>query len=750
MIKLLLNVNKLYFNRILYSCAFLNFIFLSSSLVSATGKEKVDTLSTEANNINKTSPDDKDITNKDTTLEEDFAAEIIWLGYAGEVTIATRHETSVSKAPSVITVITAEEIKNLGYRTLTEVLRIIPGFEILKGSTIGGTTVGVRGSLGTGRIRVMINGHNVNNPFISSAFTHFDDFPVDSIKRIEIIRGPGSAVYGEDAFTGVINIITKDTTDIDGVSVISGYGSFDTYDENIVFGKTFGNLGISGFLHYTQTEGFNGIVESDSQTEIDKNFEPLGVPPASQAPGSVHDGRQEYDLNLKTTYKDFYFEGLYINKNKGPVVGLQSALNDETDLENNYFFIETGYKKTFEERFTIKPRIYYDQFDFNYFVESLPENTATGVDIIDTNGDGIPDTPMPVIHPDGLVSNAIVIEKIAGTEIPFDFKLFDGNLFTLGFEYRLVNQTNIHFSTNYNPITLEPLDSMQDFSDTYPFLVEATRRIWSVYLQDTWDITDTLNLTLGVRHNNYSDFGDATTPRAGLTWAFNKNGSFKLLYGEAFRPPDFSELYTSNQPAIQGNPDLDPETIRTYETGLSYKFNKYVMSSVNYFYNSINDLIQLSQIDETQSIRTYENFGDITVHGVEMETRVDITRGNYVFMNYTFQNPEDEDGNNLRWVSKHKGNFGVNVHYWEHINTNLSAFFSGRRYREEDDPRDDLPSYTLLNLSIIGKEFYKTMEVQGTVFNLLDKDYSDPTNITLPNDLPRPGRTFFISLSYKF
>jgi iron complex outermembrane receptor protein len=214
----------------------------------------------------------------------------------------------------------------------------------------------------------MINGHNVNNPFISSAFTHFDDFPVDIIKRIEIIRGPGSAVYGEDAFTGVINIITKDTTDIDGVSVISGYGSFDTYDENIVFGKTFGNLGISGFLHYTQTEGFNGVVESDSQTEIDKNFEPLAVPPASQAPGSVHDGRQEYDLNLKTTYKDFYFEGLYINKNKGPIVGLQSALNDETDLENNYLFIETGYKKTFEERFTIKPRIYYDQFDFNYFV----------------------------------------------------------------------------------------------------------------------------------------------------------------------------------------------------------------------------------------------------------------------------------------------------------------------------------------------------------------------------------------------
>lgn len=72
----------------------------------------------------------------------------------------------------------------------------------------------------------------------------------------------------------------------------------------------------------------------------------------------------------------------------------------------------------------------------------------------------------------------------------------------------------------------------------------------------------------------------------------------------------------------------------------------------------------------------------------------------------------------------------------------LKRIFSGRRYREEDAPRDDLPSYTLLNLSIIGKEFYKTMEVKGIVFDLLDKDYNDLTNITLPNDLSRSERTF--------
>ncbi|MCK6469925.1 MAG: TonB-dependent receptor [Candidatus Brocadia sinica] len=254
----------------------------------------------------------------------------------------------------------------------------------------------------------------------------------------------------------------------------------------------------------------------------------------------------------------------------------------------------------------------------------------------------------------------------------------------------------------------------------------------------------------GARHDQYSDFGGATSPRSGLTWAFMKNASLKLLYGEAFRPPNFQEMFTTNQPAIEGNKDLDPETIRTYEVGLSYQFNKHVTSSVNYFYNDIEDLIVLRTAESANEPARFENFGDAHVQGVEMETRVDITKDNYVFMNYTFQNPEDNHGNDLPSVAQHKGNFGMNVHYWKYINTNLSTFVSGTRSRKDDNPRDDLPAYALLNLSIIAKEFFKTMEVQGTVFNLLDKDYSDPGPMAIPDDLPRPGRTFFVGLSYQF
>jgi len=662
----------------------------------------------------------------ETALVEEFATEAIWFGFGEEVTIATRHETSVGKAPSIVTVITGEEIKHLGYRTLIEVLRTVPGFEIRKEPGTGVVEPIVRGVEGANKVKVMLNGHTVNTTTTGSAFGRFDDFPVENIKKIEIIRGPGSAMYGENAFLAVINIITLDAGDIDGVRVSTGFGSFDTYEENVVFGKALGKVGISGMAHYRQTSGFDGIVEKDAQSGLDQIFGSS----ASLAPGKVHDGRQEFALNMKVTYEDLWFQGWYSNKNREPFIGGGLALNDESDIENNYVFGEIGYKKTFEERFTLKPRAYYDQFDSNSTFEAFPENTFFP----------------PFIYPDGMVYVVKGIERIIGAEIPLDVKLFDGNILTLGMEYRLISASDNHFLANFDPDTgtPDPNNEVLDYTDTSPFLPDITRRVLSLYLQDTWDITDTVNLTLGVRHDRYNDFGEATSPRVGLTWLFMKDASLKLLYGEAFRAPTFYEMFQIEL----GNRDLDPERIKTYELGLSYKFSKYVTSSINYFYNDIEDLIAVDR--NAPSPRHYENLTNAHVQGFEVETRVDISKGNYIFMNYTFKNPEDEDGNDLPLVAQHTGNFGVNVHLWKYINTNLSAFFSGRRSRIDTDEREDLPAYALLNFSLIGKEFFKTMEIQGTVFNILDKDYRDPAPPSVPDDLPRPERTFFVGLSYQF
>ena len=729
--------NSRFFLLFSFTLLFILSVFLVSTKILAEGTETPHITENYSHN------DGKNTSFTSAAMEEEFAVECLWLACDHTIAIATRQETPVSKSPGIVTVITAEEIKNLGYRTFVEILRTIPGFEILKKGDYGRVVTAIRGLEAGNRLRLMLNGHLVNDPRTGSPFWLFDDFPVENIKKIEVIRGPGSAMYGENALLSVINIVTKDAKDINGVRVSSGYGSYDTYDDNIIFGETYGKVDISGMVRYRETKGFDGTVERDNQTILDNALHTS----ASQAPGSVEDWRREYDINLKAVYKDIYVEGLYINKNQGPFISPQYALNDESDVGNNYVFIDTGYKKTFDDRFTLKPRIYYDQFDINLDIESLPEGTT------------IPVGTNLYRYNDGLLGHVKASTKIIGTEIPFDYELFYGNIITLGFEYRLINLTNIYTSTSFHPKTMEPLPSVQNFSDSYPFYDDITRRVGSVYLQDTWDVTDTINLTLGGRYDSYSDFGGTISPRSGLTWAFMQNASLKLLYGEAFRAPSFYEMYPTNQPAIIGNNDLDPEIIRTYETGITYRFNKYVTSGVNYFYNDIQDLIALHTSPTTQNTTIYDNFGDALVQGVEMETRVDIKDGTYLFMNYTFQDPEDDDGHDLPFVAEHKGNFGVNVHYWKYMNTNLSTFVSGKRsrsYSEENDPknpyepRDKLPAYALLNLSVIAKEFYRTMEVYGTVFNLLDKDYSDPGPTSIPEDFPRPGRTFFVGLSYQF
>ena len=671
--------------------------------------------------------------------------ELRWLQEEAEVSIATRHETRISKAPAIITVVTAEEIKNMGFRNLADILKTVPGFEIIKLGNIGNVQAGARGTFGGNKIRMMVNGHLINDPADGGPFKIFDDFPVENIKRLEIIRGPGSAMYGENAFSAVINIITKDGRDVNGVRVSSGYGSFDTKEENILFGEKNGDVEFSGMVRYRDTDGFDGDIESDYQTSIDNQLSPFGVAPASLAPGETEDWARQFDTSLKISYKDVYFQGWYSNKDRGPFIGTQYALAEGSDLEYNYVFGEIGCKKTLEERLTFKPRLYYDQHDGYGYIRSLPKGSSF---VVDTDGDGVLDSYN--IYPGGLVGEGGSSQKSIGTEIPFDYELFDGNMLTLGLEYRLINQTNLWYSANFHPATFEPLDSLQDFTESYPLSREVTRRVWAVYLQDTWDITDTVGLTLGIRHDRYSDFGGTTNPRAGVTWAFMKDASLKALYGEAFRAPSFTEMYATNQPAYGGNEDLKPETIRSFEIGLSYKYFKRATSSINYFYNDIEDLIVPRNLPAKQSTTRYENYGDARIQGIEAETKIDLAKKTYVFMNYTFQEPEDDDGNNLPYVARNKGNVGVNVNTWKYVNTNLSAFASGRRFRDAQDTRDDLPAYALLNLSVLAKEFFSTMEIQGTIFNLLDKEYNDPAPVSVPGDLPRPGRTYFLGLSYQF
>ncbi len=654
------------------------------------------------------------------------------------VTIASKRSELPTKAPSIVTVITEKEINRMGARTLTEILVIVPGMDVIKEPAFGTVEYGSRGIRRTvEKIKILIDGHSLNSPFDGSAALFFDDFPLKNVKRIEIIRGPGSALYGENAFHGVINIITKSAADIDGLELSSGFGSYDTQEYSILYGKKIYGIDITGFADFYNTNGLSDTIKEDA----------LSVSPLPNrfaiTPGDTDDSRDKLDLHLKLSYKDFQLNAKYMNKDTEPFVGPQFILTNDNEQEFNYVMGDLRYELKLWDRLTIKPRVYYDQYDFEFSSEFLPDGFRIPFDL-DRDGD-------VERFPDGMFGSVKGTNRRIGSEIQFDYEIAENNNLTLGFDYKWERQDNIQFNANFDPLTGASIGHLQNSSDL-PFK-RVYRQIWAIYLQNKWDITDDLSITMGIRHDHYSDFEGTTNPRIGIVWNFLDNATIKFLYGQAFRAPNFVELYTANNPALLGDSNLDEETIRTYEVGLNYKFTEKLSTNVNYFFNVVRDEIVETPKRRPLQPQVFANLAGSNIQGIEFEVKADLAdfwEGAYAYANYTYLDSESK-GDPQPDIPKHKGNVGFGLNLWKYLDVNIHAFISGDRVREQEDTRDDSPGYALVNCTLIAKEFFKGMKINASLFNLLDKNYNDPSIInTIPTDLPRPGRTFFIGVDYKF
>ncbi|MGR3293535.1 MAG: TonB-dependent receptor plug domain-containing protein [Candidatus Scalindua sp.] len=653
---------------------------------------------------------------KETGLEDMFA-----IFTEEEIVVsALKRPRTVSKSPAIMSVITATQIKQMGFRTLVDVLKIVPGFYISMDET-GEREIAVRGVLddASQKIKVLIDGHSINDAWRGGAMWNFNDLPVENIKKIEIIRGPGSALYGQNAFLAVVNIITKDTEDIDGFQVTTSGGSFSTQNYNLLFGKEYGDLKVSGFLDYFDTQGFSKKIEQDV----------LFPAAASRSPGQSQNRKEKTDLNLKLSYHNLEAKVKYMKKRRKDYIGVGDALNEESILRDTYMFTEFTYKLSLSEKLNVTTKVYYDQYNYDPFFEQRPDGYRGR-------------------YPEGIKGQLRLKQRTIGFENQVNYKLFEGNELTFGLQYEWIHQHDIKFSKNSHPITDDNLTLVTDFTDDLPFTRKVTRHIYAFYLQDEWNITKDIDLTVGVRHDHFTRFGGATNPRVGLIWRFIEDAHLKLLFATAFKAPSFQELFLTNNSVKIGNPSLDPEKINTFEVGLGYNFTSRISANMNYFYNRIRDKIVL----DTGSPKQFQNGGGARIQGIEAEWKADFGNDNYMFANYTFQDAEDtRNRNRLPDVPVHSGNIGINAGFWKYANANLTTLFSGPRPREDGDTRRDIPGQALVNLTLIGRNFIDHLEVRGSVFNLFDKSYDDPApKNTVPTDYPQQGRSFIIELRFEF
>ncbi|MCL5976589.1 MAG: TonB-dependent receptor [Nitrospirae bacterium] len=649
-----------------------------------------------------------------------------------ELVVATKHPISLKKAPAIATIITSDEIKNMGARNIMDVLKMVPGIGISI-NEFGRYMFEVRGirTATSEKILVMIDGHRLNESYTGSALANaYNDLPVENIKQIEIIRGPGSALYGANAFVAVINIVTKDAGDIKGVNVSAAGGSFDTKKFNLLAGGSYEKLQVSGSVDYLNTNGPKLLIDKDR----------FAGRSYTAAPGRTDANLEKTDIFLKASYGNLTFKGQYTGKDRGAYIGNAYALTDENFITYRNFWNELSYNQTITESLSSNLRLYFDQFEQDAKVELFPEGFTS------TAG----------TFPDGAFARALLKNRTLGAELQFDYELFEDNHLIIGGIYENIRQFDVKHFANFNPTTstasLLPLGSFQDITYQWNFNKDAKREIWAAFIQDEWEIKDKLNITAGVRYDHYSDFKDTFNPRAAVVWGFMDKADLKLLYGQAFRAPNFVELYNANNPTVIGNPNLKPEKIRTYEAALGYRFTDNFKVDINYFINLIDDLIAR---DAAVSPAQYANKAGARVRGIEVELTGNYTLSNYWKASYTYQEPKDSNTKKrLVDVPSQRAAAGLNYGLSKYLISHIDVLWTGSRPRASGDTRGRIPSYTTVDLALIAKNIYKNLEIKGTVHNLLDKRYRDPdtsgSSKLIPNDFPREGISALISISYKF
>ncbi|MDM8539111.1 TonB-dependent receptor, partial [Desulfobacterales bacterium HSG17] len=290
---------------------------------------------------------------------------------------------------------------------------------------------------------------------------------------------------------------------------------------------------------------------------------------------------------------------------------------------------------------------------------------------------------------------------------------------------------------------------------------DQSRKVFSVYLQDLFQITENFTLTPGLRYDNYDDMGEYFTPRLSAVWQVSKSHIFKAQYSEAYRPPTFTELYARQNTVVMGNPELESEHIRSYELGYTFRHRK-TSAHITLFRSELEDNIEYPIYADSfsgQAIQ-YQNVDEkITTHGIELELNHKIRDDLKMNLNLSFaetENGETEEPitGSVDWL----GNIGIIYLPAEYCTLALKYNYTGERHRTPDDSRGDMDAYDSVDLTAsinhsgitysagVTNMFNSNIVYPAPVF----KDEQGNIGYAYEDDFQRPGRKFWLQLSYDF
>jgi outer membrane receptor for ferrienterochelin and colicins len=619
-----------------------------------------------------------------------------------EVVSASRFKQKSSEAPSAVEVVTAQDIRSFGWRTLADALNAMRGLYIRNDRNY--SYLGTRGFSRTGdynsRVLIMVDGRRMNDSSFDQGFIG-EEFILDMnlIDRIEYIPGTGSSVYGANALLGVINVITKQSKQLKGLRISGEVGSLDTYRGRASFGKQWRNgadLLINASQYYSQGEEqlyfpefattHNGIAQNMDLEKTSRLF-----------------GQLNYqDLTLRAGYADRY--------KRVPTGSFGAIFNDKTYFTNDrQLYVDLDYNTQINTHLGLQARAFHHWFDYHSVApyDGTPHDNYLNYDASDGRWWG------------GEI-------KLTGTQFAHHKWLAGLNL---QYDQR-------QYLTNYD-------------IDPYQLYNASNRHGWrtGVYAQDEWRITDSLLVNIGLRLDQHHMINNLQLhPRIGIIWDITPALTTKLLYGSAFRAPNVFERDYHSPPFRVKNPTNTEELVYSYEAVTEWRPGNGLKLLATVFYN---DMHHVLTHDATSG--KFVNTDNYQSYGFEAGAEKHWDNGRRFKLTWTHTHVHDADFKGGGWSPDSPNNL-VKLHYAEpFFNQALSLGFEEIFVDQRRTLADNIaPAYHLLNINLAAKTFYGFQPSLG-FYNVLNQHYqvvggSQNSQDTLTMD----GRTVRFRLEYNF
>lgn len=599
---------------------------------------------------------------------------------------APKFTENPDQIPSVVSIISAADIRLYGWRTLGAALRSLQGFNVTDDHTYA--YGGVRGISQPGdyrpRQQILIDGQSMNDNIYASAPVD-SAFPLDLglIERIEVIRGPSAAIYGGDAMFGVINVVTRSGTSVGRVASLK-LGSGADRRLRLSWGGQVGGADVlvsaTGFGVHGRTLSVDDVNGDGSRRDLHR----VGG----------EDGGQ---LFAKVRGSDWSFSLIHSKRERiVPTASYDTIADDHGHAETDtYTLLNLGKEWKLNAANTLHQRLYLGDYRYD------------GVFPYDYSAD-------PAIADPRLMNVDLAKGSWWGIENRLVNTRWNGQRITLGIEYKSNwRQNQRNSDRGYGCVSTSGVSSDPCLND------QRSSQQVSVMAQDEIQIGSATLLTIGASYDHVSQFGSFWSPRLGVTHDAGQAGIFKLLYGTAFRVPSVYERYYTSPSFSYGNPALVPEKMRSLEMAWEKRFTQQSRLTASVYHFHIARMVTTDENDTTVN-----DGSKVEATGLELEYEQRWSNGSRLRTGYSIQHAADATrrfDNSPRHMVK--ANLGLPTGI-PHLMAGLESQWISAR--TADYGTQKVPSYLLTNLNLLYTPAGRPWEIALGIYNLFDRHYTDP------------------------